>query len=66
MAAVPSGTLMLAISGIRCIVGDSLTPEVVSRYIASFAHLQLTKSKGMRIILVYDTHPASALEKPRE
>jgi phosphomannomutase len=51
-------TLMLGISGIRNIVGDSLTPEVVSRYIASFAHLQLTKSKGTQIILGYDTRPA--------
>jgi phosphomannomutase len=58
MAAVPSGTVILAISGIRGIVGDSLTPEVVSRYIASFAHLQLTQSKGTRIILGYDTRPA--------
>jgi phosphomannomutase len=49
---------MLTISGIRGVVGDSLTPEIVSRYVASFAQLQLTKSKGRQIILGHDTRPA--------
>ena len=57
-SAPPSGTLMLSISGIRGIVGDSLTPEVVTRYVSSFAELQLTKNKGKLIILGYDTRPA--------
>ncbi|KAH0789616.1 phosphoglucosamine mutase [Histomonas meleagridis] len=54
----PAGTLMLSISGIRGIVGDSLTPEIVTRYVASFAELQLTKNKGKLFILGYDTRPA--------
>jgi phosphomannomutase len=58
MAAPAPGTLMLTISGVRGIVGDSLTPAIVSRYIASFGLLQSTKSKGRLIILGYDTRPA--------
>ena len=58
MASPPSGTLMATISGIRGIVGDSLTPEVVTRYVAAFGNLQKTKGKGKLIILGYDTRPA--------
>jgi phosphomannomutase len=49
---------MLTISGIRGIVGDSLTPSIVSRYVAAFGKLQSTKKKGKLIILGYDTRPA--------
>ena len=52
------GTLMLTISGIRGVIGESLTPEVVSKYVSAFAGLQLTKNKGKNIILGYDTRPA--------
>jgi phosphomannomutase len=55
--AVPR-TLMLTISGIRGVVGESLTPEVVCRYMASFAQLQLSKSRGALVILGYDTRPS--------
>ena len=58
MSAPPSGTLMATISGIRGIVGDSLTPEVVTRYVSAFGDLQKTKDKGNLIILGYDTRPA--------
>lgn len=58
MSAPPSGTLMLSISGIRGIVGDSLTPGVVTRYVSAFADLQLSKGRGKLIILGYDTRPA--------
>ena len=58
MTSPPSGTLMATISGIRGIVGDSLTPEVVTRYVAAFGNLQKTKGKGKLIILGYDTRPA--------
>lgn len=53
-----SETLMLTISGIRGVVGDSLTPEVVAKYVSGFAGLQLTKGKGKQVILGYDTRPA--------
>lgn len=53
-----NGTLMLTISGIRGIIGESLTPEVVSKYVCGFAGLQLTKNLGKNIILGYDTRPA--------
>ena len=52
------GTLMLTISGIRGVIGESLTPEVVSKYVSAYAGLQLTKNKGKTIILGYDTRPA--------
>ena len=58
MSSPPAGTLMLTISGIRGIVGDSLTPEVVTKYVSSFATLQKSKNKGNLIILGYDTRPA--------
>lgn len=56
--APPSGTLMLTISGIRGIVGDSLTPQVVVKYVSAYAQLQKTKGHGNLIILGYDTRPA--------
>jgi len=34
----PSTPLMISIAGIRGIVGDSLTPDVVARFVAAFAH----------------------------
>lgn len=49
---------MLTISGIRGIIGDSLTPEIVCKYVSSFAGLQLSKHIGEEIILGYDTRPA--------
>jgi phosphomannomutase len=51
-------TLMLTISGIRGIIGESLTPEVICKYVCGFAGLQLTKNLGKSIILGYDTRPA--------
>jgi phosphomannomutase len=51
-------TLMLTISGVRGIVGESLTPEIVSKIVAAYAELQLTKGNGKQIVLGYDTRPA--------
>jgi hypothetical protein len=48
----PSLTLMLTISGLRDIVGESLTPSI-----ASFANLQASKSTGSSIVFGYDTRP---------
>ena len=56
--APPSGTLMLTISGNRGIVGDSLTPQVVVKYVSAYGQLQKSKGHGNLIILGYDTRPA--------
>ena len=53
-----NNSLMLSISGIRGIIGESLTPEIICKYVSSFSGLQKSKNKGKTIILGYDTRPA--------
>ena len=47
-------TLMTGIAGVRGVVGDGLTPEVVARYGAAFG----TYLKGGRVVVGGDTRPS--------
>jgi phosphomannomutase len=47
-----ANTLMLSVSGCRGIVGQSLTPEVVSRFAGAFAGWCTERAAGKRVIVV--------------
>lgn len=50
------GTLMVSVSGIRGIYGDSLTPEVILKYVSAFA----AYCKGSTIVLGRDSRKTGA------
>jgi phosphomannomutase len=49
--------LLVTISGIRGVVGQSITPEVVRRFAAAFGSLL---PEGARVVLARDTRPSGA------
>uniref|UniRef100_A0A6B2L3J2 Phosphoglucosamine mutase n=1 Tax=Arcella intermedia TaxID=1963864 RepID=A0A6B2L3J2_9EUKA len=46
---------MVSVSGIRGIVGSSLTPRVIEKYISAFCHLQRKSSPNRTVILGRDS-----------
>lgn len=57
---VPAG-LMVGVSGIRGRVGDSITPEVVTRYAGAFATWAARKSPGRPIVVGRDSRISGPL-----
>lgn len=51
------GRLMISVAGIRGVVGDSLTPEVVARYAAAFG----TFLGGGKVVLGRDSRPSGQM-----
>lgn len=54
-----SSDLMITISGIRGVIGTGITPEIVCKYVSSYAGLQLSKNHGNKIVVGYDTRPSN-------
>jgi phosphomannomutase len=57
-----SAPLMLSISGLRGVIGDSLTPPVAARYAAAAGSWLKAKSAGVpRVVIGRDSRPSGAM-----
>lgn len=56
---IPAG-LTVSYSGIRGIIGESLTPEIARRFGAAFAHMVAERSARPTLLLARDTRPSGA------
>lgn len=56
---IPAG-LTVSYSGIRGIIGESLTPDIARRFGAAFAHMVAERSARPTILVARDTRPSGA------